>query len=68
LDELAAENQGYNTRQIYILNKPAVMGSFSVAIPLPHIFGFKYDYDKVLCGFKYSLILGSASDSNAVYT
>jgi hypothetical protein len=45
LDELTAENQGYSTRQSYIINKPAVRGSFSVAIPLSHILGFEDDYD-----------------------
>jgi hypothetical protein len=66
LDELTAENQGYGTRQSYIINKPAVRGSFSVAIPLSHILGFEDDYDKVVYGFKHSFILKRASDNDAV--
>jgi hypothetical protein len=48
LDELTAENQGYNTRQSYIISTPTIRGLFSVAIPLSHIFGFEDDYDKVV--------------------
>jgi hypothetical protein len=66
LDELTAENQGYITRQTYINNRPIVRGSFSVAIPLSHIFGFEDDYDKVVYGFKHSLILKRASDNDAI--
>jgi hypothetical protein len=55
-----------NTRQIYIINKPTVKGSFSVAIPLSHILGFEDDYDKVVYGFKHSLIVKRASDNDAI--
>jgi hypothetical protein len=58
LDELTAENQGYNKTVIHHY-KPTVRGSFSVAIPLSHILGFEDDYDKVVYGFKHSLILKS---------
>jgi hypothetical protein len=57
LDKLTAENQGHGTRQSYVINKPTVRGSFSVAVPLYHVFGFKYDYDKVVYSFKQSLTL-----------
>jgi hypothetical protein len=66
LDELTAENQGYNTRQSYIISTPTIRGSFSVAIPLSHIFGFEDDYDKVVYGFKHSLILKRASDNDSI--
>jgi hypothetical protein len=65
LDELTAENQGYNTRQSYTISTPTVKGSFSVAIPLSHTFGFEdVDYDKVVYGFKHSLILKRSSSDN----
>jgi hypothetical protein len=66
LDELTAENQEYNIRQSYIISTPTVRGSFSVAIPLYHIFGFEDDYDKVVYGFKHSLILKRASGNDAI--
>jgi hypothetical protein len=66
LDELTAQNQGYNTRQSYIISTPSVRGSFSVAIPLSDIFGFEDDCDKVAYGFKHSLIMKRASDNNAI--
>jgi hypothetical protein len=66
LDELIAENQGYNTRQSYVISTPTVRGSFSVGIPLSHIFGFEDDYDKVVYEFKHSLILVRASDNDAI--
>jgi hypothetical protein len=66
LDELTAENHGYFIRQSYIINKPAVRGSFSVVIPLSHTLGFEDDYDKVVYGFKHSVILKRASDNDAI--
>jgi hypothetical protein len=66
LDELTAENQGYSTRQSYVINKPVVRGLFSVAVPLSHILGFEDDYDKVVYGFKHSLILKRALDNDAI--
>jgi hypothetical protein len=57
IDALAAENQGCNTRQNYIIQKPGVEESFSVAKPLSHINGFEDDNDEVIYGFKHSLVL-----------
>jgi hypothetical protein len=54
-DNLTAENQGYNTRQNYIIQKPAAKESFRVALPLSSINGFEDDYNKVVYGFKHTL-------------
>jgi hypothetical protein len=64
LDELTAENQGYNTRQSYTISTPTVRESLSVAIPRSHIFGFEDYSDKVVYGFKHSLTLKRASSYN----
>jgi hypothetical protein len=64
--KITAENQGYITRQSYIVNKPTVRGSVSVAIPLSHTLWFEDDYDKDMYGFKHSLILERASDNDTI--
>jgi hypothetical protein len=66
VDDLTAENQGFNTRQNYIIQKPGNKGSFSIAIDLNHIHGFEDDYDKVVSGSKHSLVLKTASDIDAI--
>jgi hypothetical protein len=43
IDDFTFENQGYNSRQNYIVQKPGVKGSFIVAVPLSHIYGFEDD-------------------------
>ena len=42
-------------------------GSFSFKIPLKHIFGFCEDYDKVVYGFKHSIISTRNYDNDAIF-
>ena len=56
--DAVAQNAGWNLRRLYIINNDVnPKGSFSFKIPLKHIFGFCEDYDKVVYGFKHSIIL-----------
>lgn len=48
---------GFKIRHDYLFEKPADTGSFSLVIPLKHIFGFCKTYEKVLYGFEHSLEL-----------
>ena len=41
-------NTGWNVRKMYIINNSNPKGSFSVKVPLKHIFGFCEDYNKVV--------------------
>jgi hypothetical protein len=66
LDKIFAESYGYNTIQTYIVNKPTVKESFSVAIPLSYVLGFEDDNDKVVYVCKHLLILRRALDNDAI--
>ena len=67
-DDTEATNEGFTTRQKYIVSKPAPKGSFRFAIDLDHIFGFCEDYTKIMYGFTHTLTLvRSSSDNNAIY-
>jgi len=50
-------NAGFGVRQQYILQTPDPNGTFSIRVPLKHIFGFCDDYEKVVYGFKHQLTL-----------
>jgi hypothetical protein len=58
-------NTGHLTRNIYIIQRPNPVGSFSFAIPLSHIFGFCDDYKKVIYGVKHTLTLTRSHDVDA---
>ena len=62
-----ANNTGFVARQALLMQKPAVKGTFSFIVPLSHIFGFCDDYDKVMYGYKQSLIFVRASDNDAIF-
>ena len=59
---------GWNIRRKYIVNDDVnPKGSFSFKIPLKHIFGFREDYDKIVYGFKHTLILTRNDDHEAIF-
>ena len=62
-----AQNVGWNVRKLYIINNSDPKGSFSLRIPLKHIFGFCEDYDKVVYGFRHILTLTRTYDNNAIF-
>ena len=62
-----ADNVGFKIRHDYIITNSRPRGSFSFRIPLKHIFGFCGDYDKVVYGLKYDLILTRNNDNEAIY-
>ena len=47
------QNNGFQIRYGYIIQKPDLKGTFSFTVPLKHIFGFCDDYEKVVYGFKH---------------
>ena len=66
--DAVAQNVGWNLRRLYIINNDVnPKGSFSFKIPLKHIFGFCEDYDKVVYGFKHSIILTRNDDDDAIF-
>ena len=66
--EAVAQNVGWNLRRLYVINNDVnPKGSFSFKIPLKHIFGFCEDYDKVVYGFKHSIILTRNDDNDAIF-
>ena len=68
LREATAQNTGWNVKRKYIINDDVVpKGSFSFKIPLKHIFGFCEDYDKVVYGFKHTIILTRNDDNDAIF-
>ena len=62
-----AQNTGFAVRQTNLIRKPTAKGTFSLVVPLKHIFGFCEDYDKVVYGMKHTLILVRKSDDDAIY-
>ncbi|XP_065650786.1 uncharacterized protein LOC136078897 [Hydra vulgaris] len=62
-----ADNPGLSIRQSYIIQKPTTKGTFSICVPLRHIFGFCDDYDKVIYGFKHTITLVRKSNDDAIF-
>ena len=62
-----ADNVGFKIRHDYIITNSRPRGSFSIRIPLKHIFGFCGDYDKVVYGLKHNLTLTRNEDNEAIY-
>jgi len=61
-------NLGFKSRRNFLLEDADPKGSFRFTIPLDHIFGFCYDYDKIVYGFVHTLTLvRSASSNNAIF-
>ena len=66
----AEANTGWEIRRKYIITNDdnnAKKGTFSLKIPLKHIFGFCEDYDKVVYGVKHTLTLTRNSDDDAIF-
>jgi len=63
----ANQNNGFLARQQYIIQKPNTKGTFSIRVPLKHIFGFCDDYDKVVYGFKHQLTLVRKGGNDAIF-
>ena len=62
-------NEGFKKRHNFFMAKSTPVGSFRIAVPLKHIFGFAEDYNKVLYGFVHTLVLNrSSSDKNALFS
>ena len=57
------DNAGFGTKQRYLIQIPNPKGTFSVAIPLKHIFDFAEDYDKIVYDFTQRLTLIRKADS-----
>ena len=62
-----AENEGFKTRQSYLIQTPTAKGTFSFKIPLKHIFGFCEDNDRIVYGLKHTLTLVRRSDDDAIF-
>ena len=60
-------NTGFKFRREYIILNANPIGTFSLKIPLKHIFGFCDDYDKVVYGLKHNLTLTRNNDNDAIY-
>ena len=61
-----ADNNGFPARHAYLIQSPTAKGTFSIRIPLKHIFGFCVDYDKIVYGLKQSLTLVRKTDDDAI--
>ena len=62
-----ADNEGFKTRQWYLIQQPTAKGTFSFRIPLKHIFGFCEGYDKIVYGLQHTLSLVRKSDDDAIF-
>src|ERR1043165_5575736 len=60
-------NAGFAARQAYLIQKPTAKGTFSFVVPLPHIFGFCEDYNKIVYGLKHTLSFVRKSDDDAIF-
>ena len=60
-------NEGFKARKKWIFTDLTDKGSFTFRIPLKYIFGFAFDYDRVIYGFNQSLSLVRQSDVYALY-
>ena len=63
-----ADNNEFAARHAYLIQSPTGKGTFSLRIPMKHIFGFCEDYDKIMCDLKHSLTLVRKTDDDAIFT
>jgi len=61
------QNNGFLIPHGYIIQKPDPKGTFSLRIPLKHIFVFCDDYENVVYGFKHQLTLVRRGDNDAIF-
>ena len=59
--------RGFGRRKEYIVQKFNPHGSFSFAIELENLFGFREDYDKVVYGKRHKLTLVRKSNDDAIF-
>ena len=64
---VVADNEGFRVRQRYLIQSPALKGTFSFKVPLKHIFGFCEDYYRIVYGLKHTLSMVRKSDSDAIF-
>ena len=62
-----ANNQGFELRQVYIIQNPNPKGTFSFKIPLKHFLGFCEDYKKILYGMQQRLTLTRTNNNNTIF-
>ena len=62
-----ADNNEFAARHAYLIQSPAVQGTFAFRIPLKHIFCFCENYDKIVYGLKHSLTLVRKADDDAIF-
>ena len=62
-----AYNRRFAARHAYLIQSPAVKGTFSFRMPLKHIFGFCEDYDKIVYRLKHDLTLVRKTDDDAIF-
>ena len=63
----ASTNKGFAARKKWIFGETSDKGSFTFRIPLKYIFGFAFDYNRVIYGFNQCLSLVRQSDYYALY-
>ena len=62
-----ADNNEFAAKHAYLIQSPAVKGTFSFRIPLKNIFGVCEDYDKIVYGLQHSLTLVRKTDDDAIF-
>src|SRR5678816_3949075 len=63
----ADANLGFAARRAMIIARPDPVGTFSLVVPLRHLFGFCDDYHRVVYGIKHSLLLSRQADADAIF-
>ena len=61
------DNNGFASRQAYLIQSPTVKGTFSFRISLKHIFEFCEDYDKIVYRLKHSITLVRKTEDDAIF-
>ena len=63
----ALTNQGFATRQSWLIKTPTTKGAFQFIVPLSDILGFAADYEGLLYGMRQELVLVRKTDADAVF-
>ena len=66
-DAAAAANTGFDVRQKWLIQNPAIKGSFQFIVPLSDIFGFAADYEQLVYGMRQELVLVRKADADAIF-
>ena len=61
------DNNGFAIRQAHIIKNSDPKSSFAFIVPLKHIFGFCDDFDKVIFGFKHTIIFNRKLEDEAIF-